>query len=600
MALYITASGVKFTSHGSGDNPIFKGSVNVQGMSWVNEGSGIYSLETGFDVKWLFIDGQNAKQASTDWIDVDALPSSTSVTVDAADLTGLDVVGAYISQWNRPYSRSRGHLVTGYAAGVITHNRAHGYLDRSWRTLAQQEDDVDGRIKLYGLSSYITDNYDWAFEDGTLYVKLPSAPSGFVIRAVREDAAIKVKAADFEIENIEIKDYHRAGIAIYAGGENAHIHDCEIHDIREDGIRIPDRNDGIQILDNEIHHCDVRGIYIANCDNWKANRNEIHHIAVGVNDAWLKDSMDTNHYAMTGITQSSGQITTGSQFVDGSEINDNYIHDIGWCGVHYFKGNGVILRNRVEDTMQTMDDGGAIYLAWGLWDYPTATYSVEVAYNRIRGIPVQYWDDGHGMVIYQDNGSGANEVHHNVCWDAKGQALFGDLFANQGSAFQNWHHNIVVSKKGHCLAHWFADNVGNPGIQAQGVQMYDNVFVSLVANKECLEYVGNAFVSGGGADRNYYFNPYSAGDVADDNLNLASWQALYSQDANARSKSNWLTYVNESTAENTHIKLYVNHTGEDVEQLIPAGYEDIDGNNVGGQTLTVPAYYGLLVLKTTN
>ena len=64
-------------------------------------------------------------------------------------------------------------------------------------------------------------------------------------------------------------------------------------------------------------------------------------------------------------------------------------------------------------------------------------------------------------------------------------------------------------------------------------------------------------------------------------------------------KVNWLTYVNEATAL-TQVKLYTNETDAAVNQLIPSGYEDVDGVDVGSTTIEIPAYYGLLVLKTSD
>ena len=603
MALYVTNPNTKFKAYGEGNNPIFRGSLEVQDETWTDLGSGLYSLALAYDVHWLQIDGQDAKLACTDWIDILDIPADNQVEVDPLDLTGLTIVGAYAVCYNRPYSYSRGHLVSAYSAGVMTLRRNHGYLDRSWVTAAGAiNSGVDGRVKLFGLADYIKNDYDWAFESGTLYVKLPSAPSNFVIRAVREDSAIKVKASGVDIDGVEIIDYHRSGITVCKQGNSSIVQNCDIHHIREDGVRVTDINDSIQIIDNEVSHCDVRGIYLANINNAKINRNTVHNIGVGVNDGWLKDSTDVNHYTLMGITQSAGLRLRNSTFADTIEINDNYVHDVAWCGIHFLKGNGKILRNYVQDILQVLPDGGGIYTAWGLWDYPSVIYAVEIGYNKITGvIPGIGGPGGVNKAIYQDNGSGSNEVHHNIIWDFKETSIeSAALFVNSGSAFQKLNHNIVIVKGANCLRHLFIDNGVNPGIEAEQCEIHDEIYINLVAANHCMRIGGNIYQNGGFGDNNYFFTPYSANKVAYNGQSLATWQALYGQDANSRVKENWLTYVNEATAENTHVKLYVNHTDTDVEQEIPAGYEDIDGNDVGGQTLTVPAHYGLLVLKSAN
>ena len=596
MALYVT-NPIKFKAYGEGDAPVFRGSVEVQNETWADEGSGVYSLETSFHVLWLQIDGQNAKFASTDWIDIADLPSDDTVEVDPDDLSGLGVVGAWAASWNRPWSLSRGHLVTGYSNGVITLRRSHGVLDRTWLTKAGAMGSVDGRIKLYGLSDYITADYDWAFEGGKLYVKLPSDPSNFVIRAVKEETAIKVKAANVEIDGIELMDNHRSAVTLYKQADNAVVRNCYIHHNREDGVRVTDRNDSVQVVDNEIAYCDVRGISLSNLENSKHNGNHIHHIGVGVNDVWMKDATDTRHQAGMALTQANG-LTLDNPAVNSIEINDNYVHDTAYHGLHCTKSTGKVLRNRIENVMKVFVDGGGIYSAWGLYDYPEKTYSMEIAYNRISGIASGFAPTRFG--IYEDNGAGPNHVHHNVIFDFKGTTQYGAIKCSVGSSFNNWHDNIIITKTGHCIRHQFDDYPGGHGLEAQGVKMFDNIFITLHADYECIRMDGNVFQNGGDSDRNYFINPYSINRIAYNDLGITSWRNLYGTDANSVAKSNWLTYVNEATAENTHVKLYVNHTDTDVEQEIPAGYEDIDGNDVGGQTLTVPAHYGLVVLKSEN
>lgn len=597
---------IKIGKYGNGSLPIFTGSQNVKNEMWTDEGGGIYSLTIN-DVKWLYIDNNNAVLANHGtWVSITDLPADkTKFSVNPSDLTGIETIGAYVVCRNTPWSFTRGHLITGYNNGEFTLDRARGYYDRTWDAASLAG--VTQKINLYGLASYIKNNYDWAYEGGKLYIKLPSAPSNYDIHAVVKDYSLYAKNESITIKNIEIKNYFRAGIVTNEKADYNSILNCKIHNIREDGIRCLTKNIQTKIQHNEIYDCDVRGIYFTRHFNMEISYNHIYNIALSSNTGWLKDALDTTHYCLIAVTTSGIPAPTpieghdDGDHVQNVKINDNYIHDIAYAGLHVIKANGEIKRNKIKDCVKTMEDGGGIYVAWGLWDYEAfgKTYALEIAYNHISGIENSNWVKS---CIYQDNGSGPNYVHHNILYDFSynGPYFIGPLYVNAGSAFQIIEDNIVIVKNGPAFRHSYIDS-GAHAIQAKDCQVNRNIFISLESSPDSLMYiVGNIYAPNGDSDNNYYITPYASSRVAYNNLSLASWQALYGTDANSRVKQNWLTYVDEQTAENTHVKLYTNETNEDITITAPIGYENIDGQDIGGQSLVVPANYGLVLLKSAN
>jgi len=107
-----------------------------------------------------------------------------------------------------------------------------------------------------------------------------------------------------------------------------------------------------------------------------------------------------------------------------NEISDNTVSRTGRMGIaNYGDVAARILRNRVSQAMQIIDDGGLIYSP-----YTNAT-SAEIAYNHLSDIPCIY-----GTGIYLDDGASGYTVHHNFIHDV---SWWGVSLKNPNRFFNN-------------------------------------------------------------------------------------------------------------------------------------------------------------------
>jgi hypothetical protein len=90
-----------------------------------------------------------------------------------------------------------------------------------------------------------------------------------------------------------------------------------------------------------------------------------------------------------------------------NELSDNTVSRTGRMGItNYGDVAARILRNRVSQAMQIIDDGGLIYSPF------TDATSAEIAYNHLSDIPCIY-----GTGIYLDDGASGYTIHHNFIHD---------------------------------------------------------------------------------------------------------------------------------------------------------------------------------------
>jgi hypothetical protein len=107
-----------------------------------------------------------------------------------------------------------------------------------------------------------------------------------------------------------------------------------------------------------------------------------------------------------------------------NEISDNTVSRTGRMGItNYGDVVARILRNRVSQAMQVIDDGGLIYT------FGTAATSAEIAYNHVSDNPAIY-----GTGIYLDDGAGGYAVHHNFVHDV---AYYGISLKKPNRFFNN-------------------------------------------------------------------------------------------------------------------------------------------------------------------
>src|SRR5690606_1020944 len=190
----IEVSGVQFGAYGSGDNPILRGSTDISSLTWTDEGDGTWSTPMVTEPNWIWISGRCAKLAQTPRIAITGRGSTTTITVNPANLSGYsNIVGAYLVAKDKPFSSSLRVKVTDYNAGtgVIT---------------VDHEIDVNSNVDLalYNKFEFFEDDLEWAWESGELRIKSTVSPATLDIRASAFDYCFKDKA-NTRFSNLEFQ-----------------------------------------------------------------------------------------------------------------------------------------------------------------------------------------------------------------------------------------------------------------------------------------------------------------------------------------------------------------------------------------------------------
>jgi len=583
LAKNLNVDNIIVEPYGTGLAPICRGSVDLGQEVWTDEGDGIYSITPKSATKWLYITGYEAKMCETDWIDIVSIPDTDQFGIDSGDLS-IDPTGALVVDFKSMFNLSREYTVTGYSSGTVTVDRTHefGLLTNGGK--AQ-------KVKFLNLQTLLTDNYDWCFEGGKLYVKLPSAPSNYEINSVVEDSGFNVTGNNVTIRNIDFKHFFEAAIYnnIYVISQ-LNINNCNIYDCREDGIRIISRSSNINIYDNIISEIGACGVIIGNIQYFNIYRNTVSNCGTQSNYGWIKEDYSVNNRNSiigSGIVVATN-ISDLTYFANIFSIHDNTIYNTAYNGLSTNAAyNGRIYNNVIHDILTRFDDGAGIYTFFYRNAYPQLAEDIEIDHNIIYNITRNVANCG----IFQDNRSGKNNIHHNVVYGSSNYCVK----VNDGTTDTILEDNIFLdADKTMVYIHNITD-----GIVPAGKDFVFNR--NIICNRSngtnvLISYDFDCFSPDGNAEENIYLRPYRSNVIS--NLgNLAALQAAYGYDTDSIEKLNWLSYVSEAQALED-VKLYTNETDSDITIIAPSGYEDVNGVDVSSQELTVPAHYGLLILKS--
>ena len=535
-----------------------KGSQQVTG--WSDEGGGIYS-KVMTEPKWIYIDGQEAKLAETSDGAITSLPADNQV--QATGVPG-DVVGStFVISHVRNWINSTQFKVTAESSGLITLDKDH--TDEGYSFAAGNV------IKFYNKLSYITDDYDWTYESGTLYIKLPSDPTNFVINAVDQDTGFNITGNNCTTNNVNIKEYFLSGIQIQSESTSTLIDTCIIKDIRQDGILSYGRSINATINTNIIYNCGTSGVFMHNSSGHSIQNNTIYNIGNQSTIGWQKDN-DTNRPAITGIGIQFGSYNALEPTIEASGfvIQENIIYSNAYCGIHSSMGsNGIITKNIIYDCTKLLTDGGGIYSFYFRDGFPEVADNLEISYNHVYDIGPD------GGCIYMDNRSVGNEIHHNTVYDSTCRGIF----LNSDTEAHNVHDNISVRcdtaltyLNQNPLDKKFVNdkNLNNNNILVSGLAAFASIRTA-----QSVDLYGN----GGSADNNYYINPYSVNIANIDGAGktFAELKTAYSQDVNSVEQSD---YISAPGTPSTDILLITNPNDTVLNDTAPEGYKDVDGNVV--------------------
>ena len=541
--------------------------------SFADEGGGIYSKAIA-DLKWLYIDGQNLKQAQSSAIAITGVPADNQIQIASGDISGITVTGAKLVYIPNVFSYSTEFIIQSESSGLLTLDKDHTNSSEIYSPSIGED------LYLFNLQDYLVDNFDWCYQSGTLYIKLPSNPTNYTINGVFEDVGIEINANNCTINNVSLSNYYKAGVRCSGNYNLVNVQNSIIHHIKEDGIQVTGISDNNTFANNDIYECGTGGIRQTIGSGASISRNTICNIGtqntIGTFSEYVTSSRQIVGAAILWASHSEVNTSTIAQ---DNTIEYNIIYNCAYNGITSHKGkNTLIQRNIVHDVLQVLEDGGGIYTFFFRDSYPELASGIEISENFVYNIPNGLSNSG----IYQDNRSGVNNIHHNVVWNVSGKY---SSWVNVGSTGQIFNDNTFYGGITATLRHAYAsDGTAGP---ATDVEINRNILIQ-TANLNCLTLNGNVY---GNGDNNYFINPYY--DRVGNNTDLAGLQALYSQDANSTELTNYITAPGDPDNE---ILLITNPSDSELNGTAPSGtWKDVDGNTI--TNYTIDAWRSLLLLK---
>lgn len=556
-----SANNVTISSYGTGD-AIFTGSTLVGNQTWTNEGGNIWSTSFATPIKWLTIDGECARQGqSQEIIAASANVSARTLTVTGANKTIVDgfssLVGAKMRRKDNVWRIS-------YEFTVLSYDNGTGVLTMT-ADLGTNVSDMP--FWLYGQLQFLTQQDDWWYDSGTqtLYLYSTTNPTGENIRAITQDNWYIISGANWNISDIGLKEFYYSAIYFNVGGggivDNVNIHDC-----RSEGI-FSNATTGLTVTNTTFNRCGLDGMWIRDGDSIDINNCTFTHIGKQANKHWPID-VDSIHGGA--IVARLGNSNMSLQY--------NNVSNTAYTGFNIMCDTWDASYNIIHDVMEILDDGAAIYSS-GPTPYVNDGGLVfrNICY---RGIISQLFCAG----IYTDIGSLSVNVIENTVYDFStycyyiNQNCINSTISDNNFIGGQFNFRIADSTTGLISGLIFTNNVcalrGENGMGL--ITTTDPPF--------------NPFTT---IDFNYYIEPYG------NTFSLLTWQTEFGGDANSTVRQNYLTYSNSANAEQ-EVKLYVNETNATINQLIPAGYDDVDGNDISNTTVVIPARRSYLALKQTE
>lgn len=599
VSLVINNQDIKFSAYGTGNDPIFDGSIDISVYPWTDEGGGIWSTPMENFPYSIIMHGECAKLSESPWIQIVSTPNAANFEVDPGDIPYASIVGAKLIHKFYNWSVEKTFDVGAYTPGTGYINVGSGVPTSA----------TNRGLQLFGLQEFFSGNNEWAWESGVLYVKAASTPAGMDIRQVVFNVGLTIQDGSHNctVENIEFKHYHLAGI--YRLDANSCVfRNLTIHDMRGSGIRCIKYPLTCYAYNNEIYNCSD-GITDFGTLTPHYYLNTLYDHGTQANYSWnIDDGYMPLDNPITAIGNGIFYLNMNQYNLPAHDglFHDNTIYNCAYLGIRF---NGVdfkIYNNIIHDTMLRYSDGGCIFSHGNTFSGdPRVDVEGALVYNNILydtlGSKEGLFESGDPVAsgIQIDGVQDTYFAYDNVIYNCQ-----DGIRSNPNTEQSSLTNNLIVGcKYGIIFRNTVSTTHQNFGNISTG-----NIIAVRALSSYCYgtEYSStyNPFNTGGESDNNYYINPYSDKvfhrDLASERT-FTDLQTQYSEDANSVAVVNYLTYTDEATAL-TEVLLYTNETDSAINQLIPSGYEDIDGNDISGTTIEIPPRStgrpGLLILKS--
>lgn len=572
----VDQTGVKITGG------TISGGEDISGLTWTDEGGGVFSTPMVADPQWLNIDGVNVKQAQTVAYDVVGVTGTDQVNITHADVSGFtDIIGSYIVFQSFVWDTTNRYTIIAYdGAGLVTLDRdRYALLDIS----------SNSTYRLFNDEEYFLGGIEWIWRDSEIRISSVVNPSTLDITKSTINYGVHVTADNCKLKNITFFNQYYYGV--FNAADNTVVDGCNLTDIRGEGVFSPTQNTNITVFGNTITDIGNTGIWFGPIDTIHCKKNTVTNVGMGANIGWC------NHILTTGYAFGHGH---GIKLnVDLEEINweldandiyvdYNIVDNCAYSGISLHIGTtGSIRRNIVTRTNMIKVDGGSIYTYhYAPTDIPLTDFIIKENF-----VTVTATDQVGG--IYMDNRSIGNEIDANVVEQIDGD--YAGIMINSDTETHDIKNNTVVATSGRAL--WMNDYV-NP------VEIYfrinnlvnDNILVVTDTAINSIE-ITNAVDPYAGdetSDNNYYVNPYGTNILNDGSAKtLSQLQSAYTQDANSVELTD---YIGGTPDPDNEILLIKNPSDDQLSGTAPAGlWYDVTG--ILTTDYTIPAWGSLVLLK---
>lgn len=579
-------------AYGTGAVPSYTGALDISTNIWTNEGSGIYSTTLPATPKFITLNNVAARWAQTSPIQISSISASAAntVTATAATVNAINsvtpIVGAKFRMMQYNWLMSLEYTVSAYntVTGVITLSTNH-------------EGGTTGLyFWLFDKQGFIASNGDWWFDTSIskLYYKAAASPTTLNIKAVYKDVAITLAARNVSFSNLAFSLYGYGAINAPTIGSYTTIDNVSVTGVKHNAIRLLTSNN-VTITNSTILRSGGNGIYIT------GNSPTLQHNYIE------SCGMDSNYPAPDGTYRNSGNgtVTIGDNVID----QYNEIYNTAYSGKLVAGLIPLIERNNIHAVLNRLRDGGGIYSS-GNSLTPTVCTNCNGIFrkNFVYGIPATAENSlttVQSIGLYVDNRSGGFLLDQNSVedasigilsnWNTRWSTITNNIVFNCDLGIK-YREDATTAASGLYLNNYGNIQTGNIIVSKSNTQY--NVEVESYNSVATF----NPYVTNGSSNTNYFIQPFltnicryrSTNGGSPTDYTLATWRTKMGQDAASTSHTNYLTWVDVSTA-NTQVVISRNISTSPLIISIGAGYFDKDGVSITGATL--PEYSSIIYTK---
>jgi len=396
-----SGANVLISSYGSGNKPVVSGAIALSGWSVYN--GRVYQSASSQPISMVVRGNQfmiPARFPNSGWLTVDGSNSKTgfydAALTQSAGYWNNAIVHARCRNWI--YQSAK---VASFNGGTIVFSSAMSYDPRVGF----------GYYIDHQMSELDADN-EWFYDTAKqlIYLQFSSSvnPSQQSVLGSVNSYGIVLdnKSSYLEINNIAFKYQAVSGVLVNGNVSNVWIKDCDFELIGDKAI---DAQGSVVIDGNRVHNVLGSGIYLENGIGAQVVNNEVD--GVGLIPGQGTDVLTTHHgIALTGYN--------GANCL----VENNIVRNCGYNGIAVYGKSNKVVHNQITNTLLTLSDGGAVYLAG---EQTSDNFIVENVIDSVIGNSSGSASTFFGAAgVYLDDYSSGTQVIGNAVSNSSAVGLF--------------------------------------------------------------------------------------------------------------------------------------------------------------------------------